>query len=173
MVDRCWVVGVGESWSEWFAGCQREWGAWWNRRRCSVNSHHMGGTVCIFRDPLIFYRKSLSFLWKNLLPLFIYICFVNEGLRGKKIPLKLQIYTNTYISMIQVFFILQSMKKGHSECFNSWNIWFQTIIGWFESAWTSLKTLYSIRKPKCKMEITKKLTLYMYRHFVMFVTEWE
>lgn len=114
MVDRCWIVGVGESWSEWFAGCQREWGAWWNRRRCSVNSHHMGGTVCICRDPWISYRKSLSFLWKNLLPSFIYICFVNEGLRGKKIPLKLQIYTNTYISMIQVFFYSSKYEKKNA-----------------------------------------------------------
>lgn len=126
-----------------------------------------------------FIENRKFFLWKNLLPLFIYICFVNKGLRGKTIPLKLQIYrytnTCTGISMKQVFFfILQSMKKKcHSECFSSWNIWFYTIIGWFESAWNSLKTLYSIRKPKCKMEITRKLTLYMYRHSVMFVSEWE
>lgn len=161
MVDRCWIVGVGESWSEWFAGCQREWGAWWNRRRCSVNSHHMGGTVCICRDPWISYRKSLSFLWKNLLPSFIYICFVNEGLRGKKIPLKLQIYTNTYISMIQVFFNSSKYEKKNaiqnaSILYSSWNIWLGT-------PWK-----HCIRN---KMEITGQLTIYMYRHSVMFVTE--
>lgn len=104
LIDRCWIVGVGESWSEWFTGCQCEWGAWWDRRRCSVNSHHMGGTVCICRDPPILYRKSLSFYEE----FNIIIYALSIKIRGKKkITLKLQICK--YIHN-KFFYILQSIE---------------------------------------------------------------
>lgn len=87
----------------------------------NVNEEHGGiggdvlSTAITWEEQYVFLEIHKSFIenryvfYERIYDHYLYICFVNKGLRGKKIPLKLQIYrytnTCTGISMKQVFFL--------------------------------------------------------------------